>query len=212
MLNVPFNFTFRPNFFYLPLLIPLTIIYLSRITKRNGLIILTSIIFTSNSFSSIYYGLKNAGDSYHPSKLVYEKMDITTGSKDLGDFINNYIENKDLSSYQIAYIGLGSIHLKYYLDQKGKSLELQGFASSSSGSPTIEDLKDYIFASDKSTLIVISASSLPRENELYKQFFYKSYITEAPKELSTYILRHSKIFKTIYTSNDKNSQILIYNK
>lgn len=210
MLNVPFNFTFRPNLFIIPILIATSTVYLSKILNRKLLIITIALIIASNTYSSVQYSLHNPGDDYHPTKLVYEKIDILTGSKDISEFLNNFLSKEDKKKFQIGYLGLGTGHIRHYLEKDFDNTLNRGFTNTSESSPTIEDLKDYLFSTDKKTLMIVSASSIPRHNILYEHILNRKYISESPELLSNFVIRHDEIFKEVYSSEDGISKVYLY--
>lgn len=209
MLNVPFNFTYRPLSFVIPLMVILWAKYSFKIFDKNKIyFLLVLILVVTNAYYSIIYNLNSPGDKYYPTKIVYEKLDIVAGNKDLAEFINRDLKDKENEqNFAIIYIGQGLNHLDYYLEPKYQKLKKYEFKYSANGDGDLENLKT-ISSSTNDAYIIINANAYSgRINYLYDIFQNRKYVTEADQSLAKYI--ESENYNLAYKSADGYSKIYI---
>jgi hypothetical protein len=205
VVHVPFNFTFRTALFFLPVLFIYFIKYLDQnytFTKLSKTLIF--FILFINIFMSIKYHTDSAGKPYHPTKLVYEKIEIITDTKNLAEYIKDYSTKENTDT--IIYIGLGDSLLNYYLHPNPTPIINFKYSRVYDSS-----LNDLLFSleenKNKNYIIVISANAIPnRQNELYERIYDKQFVTEANPSLYFYI-ENSAEFEKIYTSKDGLSSV-----
>jgi hypothetical protein len=214
--NAPFNFTFRVTLFFLPLLFIVFFKYINAVLyKQKIMYVLFSLLLIINIYSSIKYHISKPGDYYFPTKLVYEKIDIVTGNKDMANFINGYVKSNNVTNFKIGYLGLGDGLFKYYLDpvviNNGTVTAFQ--YSKANGNATLDNL--HVFIDDNKTeniFFIVNANALIRStNELYEEIFSRNYVTEVNPKISTSIIENKDFIK-IYQSQDGQSLIYIKSK
>lgn len=208
VVNVPFNFTFRTTLFVLPCIFILYIIYLDKqyIHTKIGILFIIGLL-ANNIYMSIRYHADSVGEPYHPTKLVYEKIEIITDTKDLARYIASYSETIKKPE-AIIYIGLGDTLLRYYLPKQLQDIPITAFRYSREYDSRLSDLTSFIEEhKEQNLLVVISANALPyRRNELYDRIYKKFYVTEANPSLSSHI-KESPYFTKLYTAKDGYSLI-----
>jgi hypothetical protein len=218
IVHVPFNFTFRPILFFLPLMFIVSLNYFYKIFFKDKRFFYTFSIFLImvNIIFAIKYQVNSEGDKYFPTKPVYEKIDIVTGNKDLAIFLNEYLRDNYLSTedFYIHYIGLHGSQLSYYLDHNFRSKIISTYRYTSS----LRNLKEGYLSTllnfleenqKKDNILVVSANAYSnRINYLYNIFLDRRTVTEVDPAFVSYI-ESNKEFDEIYLSRDGYSKIFI---
>jgi len=205
IVNVPFNFTFRPILFFLPFMFISAVTSIVLIFKERTAIIVLAMVLLSNIFSTVYFYVDEEGDQYFPTKLVYERLDFATGNKDIANFIENYAKLTNNNNYVIHYIGLGDGHLAHYLKPENKQKVLPDYRYSYSRDADLSDLLENIKRSSlKTNFVVINANAYPSR-------LGKTRKTEADPKFVSYIENNSS-FKELYLSKDGYSRVFLYQR
>ncbi|HOF00121.1 MAG TPA: hypothetical protein PK385_00090 [Spirochaetota bacterium] len=210
IINVPFNITFRPISFFLPIMFIIYIyaLYYLSIPKIVFVsLVALNIIF--NIISINKYNIKSPGDYYYPTKLIYEKKDIVLGDKDVAKYLKNYISDNRIEKYKIHYVGAGAGFIAYYLNDYEN---IYSYANTSNGVARYKDLENNIKINlNKTNFIVINPTAYAnRVNHIYKEFFNRTYVVECSTEISEQVHKKSE-YKYLHTSDDKFTNIFIYN-
>ncbi|MDD5606819.1 MAG: hypothetical protein PHN37_03095 [Candidatus Pacebacteria bacterium] len=209
VVHVPFNFTFRPILFFLPLLYILAVNIFYKIfpLNKNAELFLLFVFLVTLAFS-IKYHVNEEGDKYFPTRLVYEKIEIATGNKDMANFLKGYLTQNKIEKYFVHYVGLSGGHLNYYLNIDLKKNGLVTYRHSAKAKSTLAELKKNIEENPNHThFIVINANAQTgRVNYVYKIFWDKDFVTEVSPSFAIYVKNNGN-FKEIYLSKDGASKI-----
>jgi len=211
--HVPFNFTFRPILFFLPLMFIVGLNYLYKCLKdKKFFYIFFSFVLILNLAFGIKYKVDSNGDKYFPTKLVYERIDIATGNNDMANFLNSYIEHNNMQNHLIHYIGLGGDNLRYYLNEDIAKNDLLTYRYSARSDSKLSDFTNFLEEHpDKKHIIVINANAYPnRINYTYSIFLNRKIVTEANSDFVNYV-ENNEEFKNIYVSKDNYSKIFEFN-
>lgn len=198
--NVPFNFTFRPIYFFLPVIFIIAIQVLYIILKERKYVFYTivSLLLIKNGFALAQHSIHNPGDHYYPTKLVFEKHHMIYGNKDIALFLEEYIQKNNIEEYQIISIGLGSIAM--YSD-------LPVYKSYTWAYNDHQEFRNMIQTTDIPIFIVNHATAkCNSENYVYKAIYNRDCVTEVSPRYHQYLEETHKFF-SIYTSQDSISQV-----
>jgi len=211
VVHVPFNFTFRPLIFVIPILILLFAVVLYQLLETKITTVLLTILVLINTGAYLRYRLSAVGDMYHPTKLVYEKMEIITGNKDIAHFIDINFTDEPFSLF---YVGLANYHLRYYLSTS-EERDFYSYRSTRNGSSSVLDFQNDLMNSDHSEkLIVINANAIDdssRNNQLWNLLYGRVNVTETDPKIYRYISSNAQ-FELIYESIDGVSKVFRYDE
>ena len=200
--NAEFNFSFRPIYFFLPLIfICVGIILIKKGFNKKYLILIVIFLISINLIQIYNYSLDSPGDQYYPTKLIYEKMEMIEGIRDIATYLG---QNSDEDTIIIT-IGLESID-QYY--DKSEIIKYS-YSTQNGDSNSIKDLDKYVIENEnKKIFVVIFASAQDgRINYLYYHIYGgRQYVTEASPAFLEYVQK-SPDFQEVYISKDGYSRV-----
>ena len=213
VVHVPFNFTFRPILFFLPIIYIIAISFFYKVFSQNKIaLFLPVLMLLITTVFSIKYHVAKEGDKYFPTRLVYEKLEIAVGNKDMAIFLSEYINEKKINDYLIHYIGLSGALLGYDIKPAAnkKNNEIVTYRHSALSRASLQELINNIQGSpEKIHFVVINANAYSnRTNYTYKIFFGRRSVTEVDPALAIFV-GNNPDFKEIYLSKDGVSKIFI---
>ncbi len=196
--NNYFTFTFRIFYLLLPFMIISSLNYGLYLFNKKSKFLFLFIIFLPLLINLIFYNANYPGDTYHPTKLIYEKDSKIIGNKDISEFVDNYLENKS-DNYTIIHVGSGAT--KYYLNDK----EYISFSSNpSSFSNDLGEFKRLIEDKKSNKILIVTLDSIPKYSELNELIFNRPIVSSVNPEIYDFIIESN--FELLYTSIDKESK------
>jgi len=201
--NAEFNFTFRPVYFFLPLMMIFSIISITYIIKNKYLkyFYIIFLLFI-NIYQIIKFPANFSEECFYPTKLIYEKSPCITSEKELFNFIDKYTLENKIEKENIYFLGMGSAN--YYFQLKNENI-----LNYANNKGKLSDFESIIINNQgKNLIFVATQNAFPLENMIQKKYFNRDFASE----ISTSVVRaieDNKNTKIIYETNKKLSKIYL---
>ncbi len=203
--NTGFNFTFRPIYFFLPLMIIFSVLSMQYFIKnKKSYYSILIILITLNIFYSLKYPANTNESCFYPTKLIYEKSSCISSEKILADFVFNYSDKNNFNVDNIYFLGMGN--LKYYFN-----IRKDNILNYTNENGKFNNLKDILTDKEGGKIIFIAdLSSFPVENKLQQLFFNRDYASEISTSISKY-LEEDNNSEVIFETEKKQSKVFLIN-
>lgn len=200
--HVPFNFTFRPYYFFLPLLFLCSLIILDKVLQSTKLkYFIFSIILGINIVVMFTYPAHKPGHEYFPTKYVFEKHSIIFSNEEPFVYLDNLIKKYNLQNSTILSL--------YADDTLYPSVNYKIYQTYRWGKGDLIEYTNILDLNKKSNLplfIVAHATASCRlHNQLYLIHWNRDCVTEVSSEYENILIEND--FHIIYIAKDKNTRI-----
>lgn len=198
--HVPFNFTFRPFYFFLPLLLLCSLVILDKVLKPIKLkYFIFSILLGINIIVILIYPANKPGKEYFPTKYIFEKHPIIFSHSEVYEYLDDFINYHKLEKYTVISLAFPDTlyKSKYFSISKNYSWNENDFS----------EYKSIIDKKDENTIVIVHSNSYcTTNNTIYKVYYNSACVTEVSDTYEFYIRNHSEYY-LIFISADQRTKI-----